>query len=385
MRRSSPVGSARSVGLAALTVGLALALIGCGGSNADSDPEPSGGSGGGRPGLRLDQAQIVGTHNSYHRRPFPPVWRQLQESVPAIAAEIDYEHPPLPDQLNRGVRHIELDILDDPAGNLYAPPPGETYPNLPTDPVMRRPGFKVLHQAGVDTNSNCLTLEICLRQVRDWSSAHPGHVPIAVMLQSKDPAFGADRLRRLEATIESVFPRRQLLTPDDVRGEAPTLGAAVRARGWPEIDRVRGRIWLFMPGAQYRTTVLARDPGLRDALVFTASTPGATDAAFAMVDDPVADGDLVTAAVRAGMIVRTRADADTYEARRNETGRRRTALAGGAQLISTDYPWPDPRFGTGYVVRIPGGTPGRCNPVTAPPGCRPEDVEDPARLAPTPG
>ena len=44
---------------------------------------------------------------------------------------------------------------------------------------------------------------------------------------------------------------------------------------------------------------------------------------------------------------------------------RDAALTGGAQFVSTDYEVPDPRFGP-YVVKIPGGTPARCNPVTAP-------------------
>jgi hypothetical protein len=45
-----------------------------------------------------------------------------------------------------------------------------------------------------------------------------------------------------------------------------------------------------------------------------------------------------------------------------------TALESGAQYVSTDYPVPDPDFGTGYFVAIPGGVPGRCNPVNAPAG-----------------
>jgi hypothetical protein len=48
--------------------------------------------------------------------------------------------------------------------------------------------------------------------------------------------------------------------------------------------------------------------------------------------------------------------------------------------VSTDYEQPDPKLGNGYVT-IPGGTPARCDPVTAPPDCTPSDVEDPARLA----
>ena len=42
------------------------------------------------------------------------------------------------------------------------------------------------------------------------------------------------------------------------------------------------------------------------------------------------------------------------------------ALASGAQWVSTDYPVPNPAFGTGYQVMIPGGMPARCNPISAP-------------------
>jgi hypothetical protein len=43
--------------------------------------------------------------------------------------------------------------------------------------------------------------------------------------------------------------------------------------------------------------------------------------------------------------------------------------------VSTDYPVPNPEFGTGYFVEIPGGAPGRCNPVNAPAGCRTPFIE----------
>ena len=40
--------------------------------------------------------------------------------------------------------------------------------------------------------------------------------------------------------------------------------------------------------------------------------------------------------------------------------------ASGAQVISTDYPLPDERLGTGYSVAFEGGGCSRRNPVTAP-------------------
>jgi urease beta subunit len=72
--------------------------------------------------------------------------------------------------------------------------------------------------------------------------------------------------------------------------------------------------------------------------------------------------------------VRTRADADTVEARSGDTTRRDAALGSGAHFVSTDYVFPDERFGTGYVVDLPGDTAARCNPVSAPRRCERADL-----------
>jgi hypothetical protein len=73
--------------------------------------------------------------------------------------------------------------------------------------------------------------------------------------------------------------------------------------------------------------------------------------------------------VKQGFLIRTRADADTKEAREGTTVRREAAIASGAQFISTDYLWPDPRFGKGYTASLPDGDITRCNPVNAPKSC----------------
>jgi hypothetical protein len=69
--------------------------------------------------------------------------------------------------------------------------------------------------------------------------------------------------------------------------------------------------------------------------------------------------------VKAGLIVRTRADADTAEARRNDRSRQQAAFASGAQYVSTDYMQPDPRFGP-YEAHLPGGGRARLDPLSKP-------------------
>ena len=333
--------------------------------------------------LRLNEIQVLASHNSYKGAPYPEVLATLQAAVPATAAGLEYAHRPLPEQFDMfGVRAIELDVWADPQGGLYAQP---AYPlsvgvTIPDDPAMRAPGFKVLHQSNFDTNSTCLTLVACLELVRDWSDAHPGHVPMMVQIEVKDQAADAAEFDALDAEIRSVFDDDQLVTPDDVRGDAATLGEPVRTNGWPTLGETRGKVLFTLDNGGFRDLYLAGHPSLAGRVMFTPSEPGADDAAFAKLNDPVGDKDAIAAALAANMIVRTRADADTLQARNNDTTDREAALASGAQFVSTDYEEPNPAFSP-YVVTIPDGTPARCNPVTAPADCRSTDVEDPKRLA----
>jgi Phosphoinositide phospholipase C, Ca2+-dependent len=382
--------------ISVLALLVALVAAACSSGSSSSKATPSGATTG-PPGptsstvapyrlddtLRMDQIQVLSSHNSYHGRPYPQVLAALYKSTPALARTLDYAHAPLPQQFDIGVRQIELDVWSDPKGGKYAKPsfPIAQGVKIPNNPVMLQPGLKVIHQADIDTNSTCLTFVLCIKLVKSWSDAHPSHVPIDIHVEMKDDAPSTQLFVELEKEILSVFGRREIITPDDVRGDAATLGAAVRAHGWPTLGTVRGKVYFTLDNeGAYRTAYLVGHPSLRGRLAFTPSAPGQDDAAFAKLNDPVADAAKIKAALAAHMIVRTRADADTGEARANDHTHERAALSGGAQVVSTDYEKPDPKLGNGYTTKIPGGTPARCDPVTAPPGCTPTDVEDPTRL-----
>ncbi len=102
-------------------------------------------------------------------------------------------------------------------------------------PELSRPGFKVLHIQDIDFESNCWTFVECLQTVKAWSDAHPGHVPIMILIEAKDdplpiPVAGAAKpvpigsaeFDALDAEIRSVLPPEKLITPDDVRGHHAT-------------------------------------------------------------------------------------------------------------------------------------------------------------------
>src|SRR5690242_12098123 len=106
--------------LLCLLVALATACSSSGGgSSAPTTTAPAAGAHSGYPlddSLRMDQVQVLGSHNSYHGRPYPQVLNALYASTPDLAKTLDYAHAPLPQQFDIGVRQIELDVWNDPKG-----------------------------------------------------------------------------------------------------------------------------------------------------------------------------------------------------------------------------------------------------------------------------
>jgi hypothetical protein len=379
----------RRLVLALAVVAALLGAAGCRGPGAGGPGAGGPGGGHGAP-VRLNEIQVLASHNSYHVEPEPVLLDALKAALGPQAEGFEYTHRPLAEQFDAGVRQVELDVfVDAPAGGHYATP--VLVPALglaPVDPALSGPGLKVFHVQEVDFRSTCPTLVDCLTQVRDWSDAHPDHLPITIQIEAKDgtipdPGLGfvtplpwtAGTFGALESEIASVFPAERVLSPNEVRGRHDTLADAVQAGRWPTLDRARGQVLFVLDdkGAK-RDAYRAQVPDLADRSVFVDVPETDPDAAIMVVNDPIGSADRIRDLVEAGFIVRTRADADTVQARTGDTSQRDAALAGGAQYVSTDYVWPDDRFGTGYSVDLPGDTAARCNPVNAPRRCAHADL-----------
>src|SRR6201996_6799470 len=204
--------------------------------------------------VRINQIQIIGSHNSYHAGLLPGMRAYLGEKKPDALRGLDYAHQPLEQQFNGGVRQIELDIFADSKGGRYAHPAGpalEAAAGVPVDPpdanadVMLEPGFKVMHVQDLDQHSSCQPFTACLKIVRDWSKAHPRHLPIFVLVETKQgkplniphattpEPFTAATFDALDQEIRSVFAATEMITPDDMRGTYATPNEAARADAWP--------------------------------------------------------------------------------------------------------------------------------------------------------
>ena len=339
--------------------------------------------------FRINQTQVLGSHNSYKQAIDPSLLRLLRRDDPNRYRSLEYEHISLTEQLDLGLRKLELDVLHDPEGGRYAEPLGlemvrreglSAGPPFDPDGLMKRPGLKVLHIQDIDFRTSVYTFRQALEELLTWSEAHPSHLPIAVTMNAKTGSislegsvstlpFDRAAFDAWDAEIRAVLPPEKLLTPDDVRGDFPTLEAAVLAHAWPTIGEARGRFLFVLDQSDEKMETYVRGhPSLAGRVMFVNAREGRAEAAFRIVNDPIADFHYIRKLVRAGYLVRTRADANTMEARGGDYSKQQAAFASGAHFVSTDYYLPSPAFETGYRTALPGGGRGRWNPLLAPPG-----------------
>lgn len=337
----------------------------------------------------MNDIQIVGSHNSFKARIPAAIMARIRSIEPRLADGLDYYHLPLTQQLDAGVRQLELDIFADPRGGRYADPKGEQWARDAGESTgfdrkaMLKPGFKTFHIPDVDYISTCPTLVRCLSEIDRWSRAHPRHLPIMITINAADtpsnrpgissPIALDDKalLDALDAEIRSVLPGKRLITPDDVRGKAKTLRDAVRTHGWPSLDAARGRMYIMFDVRDAVSKVYRQGhPSLVGRAMFGWYPEDQPESAIQIVQDPLIDGAKIKAWVRRGMIVRTRTDANTVEARTGDQSKASAAMDSGAQAISTDYypGAPDPLH-SHFTVTLPEGEMARCNPVRAAEKC----------------
>jgi hypothetical protein len=351
--------------------------------------------------LRINQIQVIGSHNSYHTGIAPSERKVIEQQNPKVMRSLDYAHAPLGDQLSGGVRQLEIDVYADTKGGRYAHPAA----SLPADPdfdpkhEMEKPGFKVMHALGLDQRSSCHTLIACLTTIRGWSQEHPTHLPIFILVETKQrrpgtlevangpEPFTSATFDALDAEIRSVFSAHEMITPDQVRGGYDTLPEALQASensvadgkktgGWPTLAEARGKVVFLMDQRPVEAVYTDGHPSLRGRAIFTNATPGAPDAAF--TEENSGTKAEIDALAKQGYLIRTRTDDGTVEARNNDHTRAEVALSSGAQMLSTDYPSSEPSKWTGFFVGLPHGLVARCNPVTAPSTCVDSLLESPS-------
>ncbi len=347
--------------------------------------------------LKLNQLQVLGSHNSYHKRMDPKLFSFLTSInflLPSAykVEELDYDHESIGDQLDiYKMRGLEIDLYADPSGGRFYNRQGNVFAGLPVASgvdELRKPGFKIMHIPDIDYQTYFYSFKSMLQFLKDWSDMHPNHLPVFLHIETKETTVG-DVLGFLgfttaikftpalcdamDAEIKSVFgdDLAKVITPDQVRGSYTTLEAAVLAGNWPLLGDSRGKFIFAMEGGAEEEYIQGH-PSLQGRAMFVyTEAPGKPESAVLIYNSSVRDEAKIKLAVQQGYIVRTRADDPSKENLTGSYAKQEAAFRSGAQIISTDYYRPDPRYltqptkYTNYSCRFPNNDIARINPVSA--------------------
>lgn len=327
--------------------------------------------------LPINKIQVIGSHNSYKKAIEPALFKFFQSKDSVSSSKIDYEHIAIDKQLDMGLCNLEIDVYADQKGGRFAHPKGldvvKNQSPYNTDGVMDKPGFKVLHIPDLDFRTQFSTLAAGLQQLKRWSDAHPNHYPIFITLEAKDAvakptdADQTDKLTEavfieLDQTLRDNLGAQNILTPDMVRGKNATLNEAVTHGQWPTVKAARGKfLFILDDKGSKRDLYIAGHPSLKSRVMFSNSDAGTPEAAMMILNNP--QDPAIKDLVKKGYIIRTRADADTQQARKNDKTDFLAACNSGAQIITTDYYLKSTHFKSDYVVSFEGGKYFRANPL----------------------
>ena len=322
----------------------------------------------------LNDIQVIGSHNSYKIAVEQPILDFISQFDVSLAQGLEYEHIPISSQLELGLRNLEFDVFNDPEGGHYVNPQGldvvrdagETPLPYDENNILENPGLKMFHTQDVDFRSHHLLFTDGLIALKEWSDQHVDHTPIIVLINAKDGEipltknpvpFDAEGIKRIDDEIANVFGTDQLITPDLVRNNHTTLENAILEDGWPALDESKGKILFVLDEDLVKINLyLSSFPRLQNAAMFVNAIEGSPEAAFRIINDPIINQNEIQRLVGLGYMVRTRADAETIEARTNDNRRFQAAITSGAQVISTDYYIPSSLFDSEYQVIFEDGT-----------------------------
>lgn len=320
--------------------------------------------------IKMNDIQVIGSHNSYKIAIEQPLWDYLFQKDSAVAKSLQYNHIPIEAQLDLGLRNLEYDVLYDPKGGYYSNLKGLDIVKLvgkkpleyDTEKKLSQPGLKMFHVQDIDFRSYYILFKEGLQAAKKWSDNHKNHLPIFILINAKDDnnnnlretlPFTKEALESIDVEIRSVFDNSQLITPDLVRGKFNTLEEAILKKGWPDLNSVRGRFLFILDENE---TKIARyidgHPSLKNRVLFVNSKEGNPEAAFRIVNNPIKDFEYIKELVAKGYMFRTRADDGTTEARTNDYTKFEKAKASGAQVISTDYYIPSTLFKSSFKVNF---------------------------------
>lgn len=317
--------------------------------------------------LPLNQLRSLASHNSYKRKPQPNLQHFLNSIKGKLGEEndpvqLEYEHELLSVQLDSfNVRGFELDVYADPKGGKYYKRRVNGFvrglKKRSKVDELKEPGFKILHIADIDYETNYFTLKSALKELVSWSRSNPNHLPLFINIETKGNAMGDESgfLRFigfqkaikydsciysfLNDELTSFVPDEILMTPFEIANGHNSIRERIEKEGWPSVGEMRGKMFFILEGNNSGWYGHQLNQGM-DFPMFVYGSIGDKMTLFIKRNDPIGNEAEIMDLTK-DYIVRTRSDVGTLEARSNDERRKQAAIESGAQIISTDYYRPD--------------------------------------------
>ena len=279
--------------------------------------------------VRINEIAVIGTHNSYQMTETDAnrIMMKLLSFITfgALQDKTDFEMDTFTQQLEHGVRKLELDIetaVDD--GNI---------------------SFVVSHIPVIENVSSAYDFTKALEEIALWSDNNPGHLPVYLLIEPKSfvppvnnlKGFSIEYALELDKVIRQTLGDR-LLTPKDAMGEYATLEEMRMNDSWPTLEAAAGKIIVLLHTCDVTTEYIAVDETISTQVMFPMLGLADIDkpyASFILANRPQSaaknKGKLID---EKNLMVRTRAD--SYPTFSDD--RYRFAEESGAHIITTDYP-----------------------------------------------
>lgn len=326
--------------------------------------------------IRLNDIRVLTSHNSYKKKPDPKVLSFLARFKKRLSddldpKQLDYGHAMLSVQLDSfNIRGFELDVNYDPKGghfkkrrvNLFV----KGLSQRCNDSLYYKSGFKLLHIADVDYETNYVTFIQALQEIKAWSDRNPMHIPLFINIEvKKDNPGNYSRALRwlgfkkgipvnenlyldLDKEILSIFSANQLLTPKELKGDFKNINERLNDSGWPTLNSCLGKV-IFILDGEKGNMYSGENEFNAERPMFVYGDPTEINTAFVVINEPIGKEEEIQD-LSAQFMVRTRTDAGTIEARNNDYTRFNAAMESKAQIITTDYYQADLQLSDFYVA-----------------------------------
>ena len=279
-------------------------------------------------GTKLNELTVIGTHNSYQLLTYFP--RRALHGILYYATsksqydKYDFEMDTLTQQLENGVRKLEIDIETVDDGEIR---------------------FIVTHDPITDNVSSCYDFEKALEEIKMWSDNNPDHLPITVMIEPKKYVPAVNNMKSFKIEYANEFDKiirekmgDSLLTPNDMMGKYESLKEMRENDGWLPLEKTMGKVIFLLHESNVTEDYIKQDESVKSQAMFPMLRYEDRDKSYAsfILDNKPHEAleheeELIG---RCNLIVRTRAD--SYPECTEE--RYASANESKAQIITTDYP-----------------------------------------------